>query len=149
MAKAPLVIVKEKFESKEKLVAAVEKLKSGDLWVDRVSGAKGLGKVSNAKLLRLHSLLSDAKQRFGSRDKLVGAILELEKRQKDKGLATRLGTYPLPRLLDLHRSLSKKSKTAKAAPAKAAAPKAAPAKAEAKPAADKKAPAKKAPAKKP
>jgi len=145
MAKAPLVIVKDKFESKEKLVAAVEKLQTGDLWVDRVSGAKGLGRVSNAKLLRLHALLSDAKERFGTRDKLVGAILELEKRQKDKALATALGTYSLPRLIDLHRSLSKKTKAGAAKPAPA---KAAPAKAEAKPAAEKKTPAKKAPAKK-
>ncbi len=142
MAKAPLVSVKEKFETKAKLVAAVEKLATGDLWVNRVSDVKGLGRVSNAKLLKLHSLLTDAKQRFGSRDKLVGAILELDKRQKDKDLATKLGHYPLPQLLDLHRALSKRQKGAQAT-AKLAAPKAA-----AEPAAAKKATAKKAPEKK-
>jgi hypothetical protein len=144
MAKAPLVSVKEGFESKEKLVDAVQKLATGDLWIDRVSTRKGLAHVSNAKLLRLHAVLSDAKQRFGSREKLVGAILELAKR---------LDRYPLPQLLDLHRSLTKSSKraTAKADGApkakKAAAPKAEAAPKKAAPKAEK-APAKKAPAKK-
>lgn len=124
MSKSPLASVKDRFESKEKLVAAVEKLATKDLWVDRVNGAKGLAKVSNAKLLRLHTLLTQAKESFGTRDKLIASIAELAKRGKDKGYAARLGDYPLPRLLDLHRSLSRSSKRAAAAEAKA--PKAAP-----------------------
>jgi hypothetical protein len=156
MAKAPLVSVKERFESKTKLVDAVQKLATSDLWIDRVSEKKGLGKVSNAKLLRLHAVLSDAKERFGSREKLVGTILELAKRSKDKGYASRLDRYPLPQLLDLHRSLTKSSKrvAAKAdgapkakAAKKAAAPKAEAAPKKAAPKADK-APAKKPSAKK-
>lgn len=119
MSKSPYASVKERFESKEKLVAAVEKLATKDLWVDRVSAAKGLGKVSNAKLLRLHTLLTEAKASFGTRDKLIASIIELAKRTKDKGYAERLGGYPLPRLLDLHRSLSRAQKRAGAAPAKA------------------------------
>jgi hypothetical protein len=156
MAKAPLVSVKERFESKTKLVDAVQKLATSDLWIDRVSEKKGLGKVSNAKLLRLHAVLTDAKERFGSREKLVGSILELAKRSKDKGYASRLDRYPLPQLLDLHRSLAKSSKRAAAkadaaakpkAAKKAAAPKAESAAKKAAPKAEK-APAKKAPAKK-
>ena len=142
MSKSPLASVKERFESKEKLVAAVEKLATKDLWVDRVSSAKGLGKVSNTKLLRLHTLLTEAKESFGTRDKLVAAIVELAKRDKDKGYAARLGDYPLPRLLDLHRTLSRSSKRAGAV---AKAPKAAPkAKKAAAPKAVEKAPAAKA-----
>jgi len=124
MSKSPFASVKERFESKEKLVAAVEKLATKDLWVDRVNGAKGLAKVSNAKLIRLHTLLTQAKESFGTREKLIASIAELAKRGKDKGYADRLGEYPLPRLLDLHRSLSRSSKRAAAAEAKA--PKAAP-----------------------
>jgi hypothetical protein len=127
MSKSPFASVKERFESKEKLVAAVEKLATKDLWVDRVSSGKGLAKVSNAKLLRLHTLLTEAKESFGTRDKLVSSIVELAKRTKDKGYADRLGEYPLPRLLDLHRTLSRSSKRAASAGAKApkaAAPKA-------------------------
>lgn len=114
MKKSPLTAVKERFESKEKLVAAVTALTSSDLWVDRV-GAKGLEHVSNAKLLKLHSLLSDAKERFGSREKLVGAILDALNRAKDAGLRSKLATYPLPRLLDLYRSATRQAKKAKAA----------------------------------
>jgi hypothetical protein len=119
MSKSPLASVKERFESKEKLVAAVEKLATKDLWVDRVSSGKGLAKVSNAKLLRLHTLLTQAKEGFGTRDKLVASIVELAKRAKDSGYAARVRVYPLPRLLDLHRALSRSSKRAAAAATKA------------------------------
>jgi len=127
MSKTPFASVKEQFESKEKLVAAVQKLATKDLWVDRVNSTKGLAKVSNAKLIRLHTLLTQAKESFGTRDKLVAAIVELAKRSKDAGYAASIGGYPLPRLLDLHRSLTRTSKRAAAAPPKA--PKAAKAKA--------------------
>ena len=123
MAKAPLVTVKERFTSKEKLVDAVQKLIGSDLWIDRVNKAKGLARVSNAKLLRLHAVLSDAKERFGTREKLVGAILDLAKRSKDKGYASRLDRYPLPQLLDMHRSLTRSDKRASAKPQPAPKPK--------------------------
>jgi hypothetical protein len=126
MKKTPVSQVKERFESKEKLVAAVQKLATQDLWLDRVSSAKGLGRVSNAKLVRLHDNLTDAKKRFGSRDKLVNSIVELKKRVKDKGFASKLAAYPLPQLLDLHAAATRETKRAeveaKAKPAKAEKP---------------------------
>jgi hypothetical protein len=109
MKKSPLAAVKDRFESKEKLVEAVTALSSSDLWVDRV-GAKGLARISNAKLLRLHALLKDAKDRFGSRDKLVVSILEAMNRVKDAGLHTKLASYPLPRLLDIYRAATRHAK---------------------------------------
>jgi hypothetical protein len=139
MKKSPVAVVKERFQSKEKLIEAVQKLATGDLWLDRVNAEKGLAKVSNQKLLKLHDTLTDAQKRFGSRDKLISAILELKKRTKDAGYSARIKQYPLPQLLDLHASSERAIK-------RAAKPKSAPAKAEkaaAKPAA-KKAPAKKA-----
>jgi len=124
MKKTPVSLVKERFESKDKLVAAVQKLATTDLWLDKVSSAKGLGRVSNAKLVRLHDTLTDAKKRFGSRDKLISSIVELNKRVKDKGFASKLSAYPLPQLLDLHAAAERASKRAEAAakakPAKAA-----------------------------
>lgn len=120
MSKTPLSLVKERFESKEKLVAAIEKLATKDLWLDRVNEDRGLARVSNAKLLRLHGALEDAAKRFGSRDKLIAAVLELEKRNKDEGYKKRLEGYPLPRLLDLHDAAAKRAK--RPAPAKPAAP---------------------------
>lgn len=143
MKKSPVAVVKERFQSKEKLVEAVQKLATAELWLDRVSAAKGLGKVSNQKLLKLHDALSDAKQRFGSRDKLISAILELKKRTKDAGYTASLKKYALPQLLDLHQSAARADKRAAAKKAGTAKVKKAPA----KPApAAKKAPAKKAPA---
>jgi len=116
MANTPLSIAKEKFGSKEKLVEAVKKLATDALWLDRLSESKGLMRVSNAKLLRLHAALEDAKKRFGTRDKLVAAICDLDNRAKDEGYKTRLSGYPLPRLLDIHDSAAKRSSRAKAAP---------------------------------
>ncbi|MEQ9318159.1 MAG: hypothetical protein RIF41_03330 [Polyangiaceae bacterium] len=115
----PLNTVKERFESKEKLVAAVEKLMTEDLWVPRLSsdrgGNKGVSQISNAKLLRLHDALSTAKDQFGTRAKLIDAILELDKRTKDAGYRTRLEAYPVPRLLDMHQSSARRAKKSKKA----------------------------------
>ncbi len=114
--KSPLQLVKDKFESKAKLVEAVEAFTSEDLWVGRTNkdrgGKKSLARVSNAKLLRLHRIFSEVKEKFGTRDKLIDAIAEAEKRQKDEGFKKRLSAYPVPRLLDLHRSATKRAKAA-------------------------------------
>lgn len=119
MKKTPVQLVKERFETKEKLAEAVKKLATSDLWLDRTNAEKGLGRASNAKLLRLHTVLEDAKKRFGSRDKLIAAILDVEKRAKDSGYKTRLSQYPLPRLLDMHDAAARRAKRAekKAKPA--------------------------------
>ncbi|HEY6727162.1 MAG TPA: hypothetical protein VI197_24175 [Polyangiaceae bacterium] len=134
MKKTPVQLVTERFQSKEKLVEAVTKLATTELWLDRTHADKGLARTSNAKLLRLHAVLEDAKKRFGSRDKLIAAILELEKRVKDSGYKARLSQYPLPRLIDQHDAAARRSKRAekKAKPAPKAAKKARSKKARAK-----------------
>ena len=117
--KHPLAHVKEKFESKEKLVAAVKAFVDDDkLWVARTSKEKGLEHISNAKLLRLHATFTAVKEKFGTRDKLVAAILELDKRAKDEGYKTRLLGYPVPRLFDLYNSTAKRNAPAKPGAAK-------------------------------
>jgi hypothetical protein len=133
-ASTPLAIVKEKFGEKAKLVEALEKLTGESLWVSRTNKDKGLAHVSNAKLLRLHATFTTVKEKFGTREKLIDAILDLEKRSKDTGLRQKLLEWPVPRLFDAYRSAAKRhgvpgaapkaaSKPAKVAkPAKAAAP---------------------------
>ena len=151
MKKSPVAVVKERFASKDKLVEAVQKLATGDLWLDRVNAAKGLSKVSNQKLVKLHDALSDAKQRFGSRDKLISAILELNKRTKDAAYGAGLKKFPLPQLLDLHASVERATKRAaakKAAPLGAKTVKRAPVKKAAAPVAKKAPTSKRPPAKK-
>jgi hypothetical protein len=137
--KTPLSLVKDKFGDKAKLVAAVETLVSSaseDLWVARTNKNKGLAHVSNAKLLKLHATFSEVKEKFGTRDKLVASILELEKRAKDEGYKSALSAYPVPRLYDLYKSTAKRHGVAAAAKAPKAA-RAAKAPAAAKPAAKK------------
>jgi hypothetical protein len=135
-SKTPLARVKETFGDKEKLVASLEKLTGDDLWVKRTNESKGLAHVSNAKLLKLHATFTEVKEKFGTREKLIDAILELEKRTKDAGYKQRLSAWPVPRLYDAYKSIAKRlgaatkaaapkvAKAAKAAaPAKAAPPK--------------------------
>jgi hypothetical protein len=140
MSKSPLAIVKEKFGDKEKLVAAVEKLCGEDLWVSRTNKDKGLAHVSNAKLVRLHETFTAVKEKFGTRVKLIEAILEVEKRAKDEGYKTHLSAFPVPRLWDLYKSVAKRNGPKTEAGVKKAAVK----KAAAKPTTKKAAPVKKA-----
>jgi hypothetical protein len=140
--KTPLAIAKEKFGDKAKLVAAVEAFGGDDLWVARTNKRKGLKHVSNAKLLRLVATFTAVKDKFGTRAKLIDAILDIDKRGKDEGLRTRLSNYPVPRLWDMYTASAKRHAAAapKAAkPAGSASKTAAPKKAAAKAAAPKKA----------
>jgi hypothetical protein len=118
--RSPLAIVKEKFGDKAKLVEAVKALTTEDLWLGRTNqdrgGDRGLERVSNAKLLKLHAVLSEVKAKFGSRAQLIQGILAAEKREKDGGLKIRLEAYPVPRLYDLYKTSQKRA----AAAAKAA-----------------------------
>jgi hypothetical protein len=105
--KSPLSLVKEKFTDKKKLVEAVQKFTGEELWVARESKNKGLAHVSNAKLLRLHATFSQVKEKFGTRFKLIDAIVALENR-KDEGYRNRLLAYPVPRLWDIYKSADKR-----------------------------------------
>lgn len=122
MKKTPLALVKERFESKSKLVEAVKLLTTSELWIDRLSQEKGLEHVSNTKLLRLHATLTEVKEKFGTRAKLIDALLEAEKRTKDAGYKSKLEGFPTPRLVDALASASRRAKRA-AADATAAAAK--------------------------
>jgi hypothetical protein len=128
--KTPLATVKESHGDKAKLVASLEKL-AKDLWLDRTNKNKGLGHVANSKLLRLHGIFTAVKEKFGTRDKLIDAILEVEKRSKDEGYKTRLAKYPVPRLWDMYRSKTRHTGP-RAAPAKKGHRREAPDQAEAK-----------------
>ena len=121
-AKTPLSLVKDKFGDKTKLVEALEKLTGEALWVSRTNKDKGLAHVSNAKLLRLHATFTHVKEKFGTREKLIEAILELEKRAKDEGYKTHLSAFPVPRLWDLYKSTAKRHGAKETAAAKKAAP---------------------------
>jgi DNA-binding PucR family transcriptional regulator len=111
--KSPLALVKEKFGEKSKLVEAVKALATEELWLGRTSADRGrdrgLEHVSNAKLLRLHAVLSTVKEKFGTRAKLIDEVLAVENRSKDGGLRKRLEAYPVPRLYDLYKAGKKRA----------------------------------------
>ena len=108
--KSPLALVKEKFNDKAGLLKALRDLSTEDLWIDRLDGDKGLDAVSNKKLLRLHAILTEVKGKFGSRDKLIAAIADQEKRAKDEGYKTHLGRYSTPRLWDFYKASARRAK---------------------------------------
>lgn len=120
--KTPLTVVKDKFGDKAKLVEAVETFVNDDLWVSRTNKEKGLAHVSNAKLLRLYAIFTEVKQKFGTRDKLIDAILETEKRAKDTGYRQRLLAWPVPRLFDTYKAATKRNAPPAAPKPKAEAP---------------------------
>jgi hypothetical protein len=131
--KSPLAIVKEKFGDKSKLVEAVKAFGTEELWLGRTSAdnaggkGRGLGHVSNAKLVRLHAVFTEVKEKFSTRAGLIEAILTAQKRSKDGDLKKKLETYPVPRLFDLYKSVAKAAKAAEPKAAKAPkAPNAAP-----------------------
>ena len=112
--KSPVSLVKEKFGEKSKLVEALKALATEDLWLGRTNadagGSRGLEHVSNAKLLRLHATFTEVKEKFGTRGKLVDEVVALEGRSKDAGFKKRIEAYPVPRLFDMYKSLSKRKK---------------------------------------
>jgi hypothetical protein len=109
MKKTPLQEVKEKFGSKENLVKELKKLfDKGDLFEDRLSLDKGLQMISNAKLLKLHAVAEEVKERFNTRANLVDDLLKTMGRVKDTGLRERFEKWGLPRLWDYYQNVSKK-----------------------------------------
>lgn len=119
---SPLARVRAAFGSKKELIEKVKSLATSDLWIDRLNPDKSWGSISNAKLLHLHAVLSEVKERFGSRDKLIDALLALEGRTKDADYRKRFASWPTPRLLDAFKSAERRKKKAeKKAEKKAAA----------------------------
>jgi hypothetical protein len=111
MKKTPLAEIKERFGSKENLVKELKALfDKGDMFLDRLNADKGLAHVANAKLIKLHDVAAEVKERFSSRAKLTEDLLKLLKREKDKGLRERLDQWGLPRLWDYYKAVAKRVK---------------------------------------
>jgi hypothetical protein len=133
MAKSPSQIVKDKFGDKQKLVDAVKQFVNDDLWVGRENQDKGLARVSNAKLLRLLDTFTTVQAKWGTRGKLIDAVVEASGRTKDQGFRAGIANWPVPRLFDTYKSVTRRNAAKTEKPAgekkKAAPREAAPAKA--------------------
>ena len=104
MKSTPLVEVKERFGSKENLVNEIKELfDKGKLFENRLNPDKGLAHVSNTKLLKLHKVAAEVKDRFTTRDNLVNDLLKIMNREKDAGLRARFDKWSLPRLWDFYK----------------------------------------------
>jgi len=112
MKKAPLARVKDEFGDKKTLVDKVAALvpRPADETRDQFKGR--LSRLPNARLLRLFEAETRVKDEFGGRAKLVDALYALARPtgRVDRPYKDRLATYTAPRLLDLHRRMSRPSK---------------------------------------
>ncbi len=106
MKKSPVDIVKERFETRENLVDAILGLMSDgdkdDRTAARLKGAK------NAQLLRIHAVLGEVQDRFGSKDALIQEIAKqkFEGKSPEQSYIEKLQGYTSRRLLDIHRQVS-------------------------------------------
>lgn len=114
--KSPLQRVKEKFESKEKLVEALLGLPESVL--ERTEGDDKDGykarllAAANTKLLKLHAVGTAVAQRFGNKDGLVDALLKLENKSKDQDFRRKLQQQSVGKLYDQHQAAERRAKRA-------------------------------------
>lgn len=109
MKKTPLQEVKERFGSKENLVKELKKIfDKGDLFENRLNLDKGISTISNTKLLKLHKVAEEVKERFTTRANLVDDLMKSLGRVKDEGLKSKFEKWSLPRLWDHYQSVVKK-----------------------------------------
>ena len=110
MSSAPLAQVKAAHGSKEGLVQKIQGLVTEELVPGGLSAA--LKASSNSQLLRLHTILSAVKERFGTRAALVDALVNAEGRTKDADYKKHFEAWSLPRLLDAYQSADRRAKRA-------------------------------------
>lgn len=124
MKKSPLALVKDQFGSKDKLVDALIALpesvldRGTDGEEDKDAFRQRLLTAANSKLLRLHKTGKTVSERWGSKEKLVDALLSLRKRSKDQDYRTKLQTLPIGKLYDQVTSLERAAKRAAQPPRK-------------------------------
>jgi hypothetical protein len=108
--KSPLAQVNESFGGKDKLVEKLVSLLESDESKEELR--KRLLGVANGKLLHLHEVASMVKEKYGSRDKLLGAAAQALGRAKDKDYLAKLETYSTAKLLDVTLVAERRAKRA-------------------------------------
>jgi len=110
--KSPLAIVNENFGAKDKLVdKLVGLLDRGDESKDDLR--KRLSTAANTKLLHLHKVATEVKEKWGSHDALVQDVAKALGRTKDKPFVERLAAYSDARLMDLAKATERRGKRTK------------------------------------
>lgn len=108
-ARGPLARMKALYGSKDKLI---EKLAGSIATEGEDEGAlkDRLLKASNQQLLKLAAVADAVKKTYGSRDQLVGKVVQALNRAKDKEYVAKLSSFSLPRLYDLARSAERRAR---------------------------------------
>jgi hypothetical protein len=107
--KSPVALVNETFGAKDKLVdKLVGLLDRGDESKDDLR--KRLSTAANTKLLHLHKVATEVKEKYGSHDALVAHVAKALARTKDKPFVERLAAYSDARLIDLAKATERKAK---------------------------------------
>jgi hypothetical protein len=123
---SPLQTVKKLHGTKDQLISKVLEMFTPAEGESREDYAKRLKYVANAKLLRLAEVGANI-TKLGGAATLITKVAELKGQAKDKDFVAKLGTLPLPRLLETYQTLSRKAAKAARAAATAVKAKAAPA----------------------
>lgn len=107
---SPAAAVSSLAGSKAALIEKVKGLATESLWIDRTKGEAAWRRMSNAKLVRLHSVLTEVSKRFASRAAIIDAIAAAEGHGKDGDYKKSLEKHPLPRLFDQLKSAERRAK---------------------------------------
>lgn len=107
-AQSPLATVKEKYGSKDKLVAEVAGLIEPRDGESKTELQARLEHVANSTLLHLVEVGQKAKE-LGGRDKIVARIAELRGQAKDHHFADKLKTRSLGQLIDALESAERRA----------------------------------------
>ena len=107
MKKTPLQLVKDEFGSKEALAKKLIPLLDRREDEDQDDFERRIKTASNKQLLRLWQAEQSVKERFGSKEKLVDAIVKGRFDGKDNAdYRAKIAPYAKTRLLDLHRQVT-------------------------------------------
>lgn len=106
MKKTPLQLVKDEFGSKEALASKLLPLLERPEDEDKDEFERRVRTASNKKLLRLWTAEAAVKDQFGSKDKLIEAIVKAKFLGANPDYAARIAKYTKTRLLDMHRQVA-------------------------------------------
>ena len=106
MKKTPLQLVKDEFGSKEALANKLLSVLDRPADEDQDEFERRIRTASNKKLLRLWKAEAAVKDQFGSKDKLIEAIVKAKFNGANSDYAARIAKYTKTRLLDMHRQVA-------------------------------------------
>lgn len=119
---SPLAQARSLAGTKQELIDKLTTLATEALWTNRMRDSRGWKRLSNARLVRLHTILTEASKRFASRAEIIDAIAKANGHAKDNDYKKGFEGHTLPRLMDALGAAENRVKLADRKKARAAAP---------------------------